>query len=268
MKNRYTIHEVGALLGISTDAIRLYEKEGLVTPIRDPQNGYRYYEPLEVQRIMGIYLYRQLNVSIAEIRHLLTIPSLSGIADEFSTLISNAETEIEHLQKKIEKLRFMKQHLERLNEGIHTYSIQELPTSYTLYHQDFSQIRYANMKDILNSPIFSFGNFCYTLKPDASDQFQARALQFLIREPMMKVSPWNNDRASFPKIDACRCLYTVTSTPVYSELHWDLDGLLAYAKEHGYHCASHAYAFYVFSIIPEDTVMDFYEIYLPLIEND
>ena len=31
---QYTIHEVAALLNISTDAIRLYEKEGLVTPTR------------------------------------------------------------------------------------------------------------------------------------------------------------------------------------------------------------------------------------------
>ena len=39
---QYTIHEVAALLNISTDAIRLYEKEGLVTPTRNPENGYRY----------------------------------------------------------------------------------------------------------------------------------------------------------------------------------------------------------------------------------
>ena len=32
MKTQYTIHDVAALLDISTDAIRLYEKEGLVTP--------------------------------------------------------------------------------------------------------------------------------------------------------------------------------------------------------------------------------------------
>lgn len=32
MEQQYTIHEVTALLGISADAIRLYEKEGLVTP--------------------------------------------------------------------------------------------------------------------------------------------------------------------------------------------------------------------------------------------
>ena len=42
---QYTIHEVAALLNISTDAIRLYEKEGLVTPTRNPENGYRSITP-------------------------------------------------------------------------------------------------------------------------------------------------------------------------------------------------------------------------------
>ena len=65
---QYTIHEVAALLNISTDAIRLYEKEGLVTPTRNPENGYRYYDTEQIHRIMGICLYRKLNVSIAEIR--------------------------------------------------------------------------------------------------------------------------------------------------------------------------------------------------------
>lgn len=62
---RHTIHEVATLLNISTDTIRLYEKEGLVCPLRDPSNGYRYYNAEQIHRIMGIYLYRQLNVSIS-----------------------------------------------------------------------------------------------------------------------------------------------------------------------------------------------------------
>ena len=159
MANRYTIHEIAKLLGISADAIRLYEKEGLVTPVHDPQNGYRYYETLDIQRIMGIYLYRQLDVSLAEIKDLLTASSITEVSDSFSSLILNTESEIERLQKKLEKIRFMKQHLENLNQGFHTYHILDLPDLYLLYHQDFSKPLYSNMRDILNSPIFSFGNF-------------------------------------------------------------------------------------------------------------
>ena len=56
---RYSIHSVAELLGISADAIRLYEKEGLVKPLRDEKNGYRYYENEQIHKIMGIHLYRQ-----------------------------------------------------------------------------------------------------------------------------------------------------------------------------------------------------------------
>lgn len=265
MANRYTIHEIAKLLGISADAIRLYEKEGLVTPVHDPQNGYRYYETLDIQRIMGIYLYRQLDVSLAEIKDLLTASSITEVSGSFSSLILNTESEIERLQKKLEKIRFMKQHLENLNQGFHTYHILDLPDLYLLYHQDFSKPLYSNMRDILNSPIFSFGNFCYSLQIDENQTFQSQALQFAIREPMMMLCPWSDKSSSLPKVPGCRCLYTVTSTPIYSELHWNLDGLLAYAKEHNLHCADHAYAFYIFSVIPEDIVMDFYEIYVPLL---
>ena len=267
MANLYTIHEISKLLGISSDAIRLYEKEGLVTPVRDPQNGYRYYETMEIQRIMGIYLYRQLDVSIAEIRNLLTATSLQEVADNFSYLVLHTENEIERLQKKLDKMRFMKQHIENLNHGQNNYSIAELPAIYTLYHQDFSKPLYSNMKDILTSPIFSFGNFCYSLEADENQQFQSKALQFAVREPMMQVCPWSDKADSLPRIEGCRCLYTVVKAPIYSELHWDLDGMLSYAKEHGICCTSHAYAFYVFSIVPEDTVMDFYEIYLPILDE-
>ena len=51
---RYSIHSVAELLGISSDAIRLYEKEGLVSPMRDESNGHRYYGNEQIHRIMGI----------------------------------------------------------------------------------------------------------------------------------------------------------------------------------------------------------------------
>ena len=86
---QYTIHEVAALLNISTDAIRLYEKEGLVTPTRNPENGYRYYNTEQIHRIMGICLYRRLHVSIAEIKCLVEVSTLEDISDGFSGFIDS-----------------------------------------------------------------------------------------------------------------------------------------------------------------------------------
>ena len=57
---QYTIHEVAALLNISTDAIRLYEKEGLVTPTRNPENGYRYYSYRQSSELETVLMLREL----------------------------------------------------------------------------------------------------------------------------------------------------------------------------------------------------------------
>ena len=106
IKTRYTIHDVAALLGISPDAIRLYEKEGLVFPLRDPNNGYRYYEFAQIHRILGISLYRQLGVGIAEIRVLSeqTKQSTENIEEIINKLDQNATdtiTSMDHVMDKI-----------------------------------------------------------------------------------------------------------------------------------------------------------------------
>ena len=165
---QYTIHEVAALLNISTDAIRLYEKEGLVTPTRNPENGYRYYDTEQIHRIMGICLYRKLNVSIAEIKRLLAVSTLGDLSESFSGFIDSRKKEIGRLTLEVEKMSYMKQHLDTLDEGSRTISIRTLPAVYPLYHQDSAFLGYRTLKDVFHSPLFSMGNFSYILSVEPS----------------------------------------------------------------------------------------------------
>ena len=159
----------------------------------------------------------------------------------------------------------MKQHLDNLIDGQRHCCIKELPAVYTLYHQDFSQPLYSNMKDILASPVFSFGNFCYSLQKNDNNQYCSKALQFAIREPMMNVCPWHDNADSFPRIEGKSCIYNVIKAPIYSELHWQMDEMISYAEEHHLSYSNDAYAFYVFSIFEQDTIIDYYEVYLPIL---
>lgn len=161
---QYTIHEVAALLNISTDAIRLYEKEGLVTPTRNPENGYRYYNTEQIHRIMGICLYRKLHVSIAEIKRLVEVSTLEDISDGFSGFIDSRKKEIARLTLEVEQMSYMKQHLDTLDEGSRTISIQTLPAVYPLYHQDSAFLGYRTLKDVFHSPLSSMGNERHPLR--------------------------------------------------------------------------------------------------------
>lgn len=265
MKVRHTIHEVATLLGISTDTIRLYEKEGLVTPLRNPDNGYRYYETDQIQRIMGVYLYRQINVSIPEIKSIVNASSFSDVCERFSEFIRNREAKIQKLQNEIEKLHFMQGHLKRLSSGVGICRLENLPAAYILYQQDSAEILYPELKMVLNAPSFSFGNFCYTLSQNSGARYETSALRFLVREPMMALSGANTDNQIFPIQPSCPCLYTVYSFPSTRTLDWNLDVIFDYANTHGYQCSSEGYAYYVYSLTQEDEITDFYEVYLPII---
>ena len=62
------INEVEALVGITRKNIRFYEAEGLLTPRRNSENGYRDYGDAEVKALLQIKLLRKLGVPLEEIR--------------------------------------------------------------------------------------------------------------------------------------------------------------------------------------------------------
>lgn len=65
------INEVEAAVGVPKKNIRFYEEEGLISPRREPGNGYRSYSEADVERLRRIKLLRKLDVPLAEIRQML-----------------------------------------------------------------------------------------------------------------------------------------------------------------------------------------------------
>lgn len=58
-KNHMTIGEVAALTDVPASAIRHWEKEGLLSPERDPENGYRLFTSMHIRQILLIRTLRR-----------------------------------------------------------------------------------------------------------------------------------------------------------------------------------------------------------------
>ncbi len=65
------INEVEALVNITKKNIRFYEDQGLLSPKRNSENGYRDYSEQDIKILQQIKLLRKLGVSIEEIRQML-----------------------------------------------------------------------------------------------------------------------------------------------------------------------------------------------------
>lgn len=64
------INEVESLVGITKKNIRFYEEQGLLSPRRNSENGYRDYGEAEVKILRQIKLMRKLGLPIEEIRQM------------------------------------------------------------------------------------------------------------------------------------------------------------------------------------------------------
>lgn len=79
LKRRMTIGEIAAFTGSTPSAIRHWEKEGLIAPERDPENGYRLFSPVDARKILLIRTMRgtvYFLKSMKEIVHALDSQSL------------------------------------------------------------------------------------------------------------------------------------------------------------------------------------------------
>lgn len=92
----YTIKELAEKTGIIPNAIRFYEKKGLLCPKRTESN-YRVYSAEDMTRLEQILLYRKMGFSIEDIRELLE--KNSSPIDQFVTQYTLLNQHIHSMQR-------------------------------------------------------------------------------------------------------------------------------------------------------------------------
>lgn len=66
------IGEIADFFGISRKAMRLYEKKGIIKPVKvDAANGYRYYSAEQIQQINALLELKTLGFSLDEIKMII-----------------------------------------------------------------------------------------------------------------------------------------------------------------------------------------------------
>lgn len=105
-----TIKEVEKAVGITSANIRYYEKEQMITPIRNVSNNYREYSEENILTLKKIKFLRTLGISIADIKLLMKNPQ--KLADVIERQIVQIRAESAQLQKSEEVCVFiLKEHL-------------------------------------------------------------------------------------------------------------------------------------------------------------
>jgi len=130
----YTVNKLSQLAGVSTRTLRYYDEIGLLQPMRINSSGYRIYGKNEVNKLQEILFYRELGMSLENIKTTLSQPgfkridilqehltALVGKRRNIDILIQNVEASIKETKGGIimndnEKFEGLKQQLIQENE--------------------------------------------------------------------------------------------------------------------------------------------------------
>lgn len=96
MKENISINQVEKITGVSKRNIRFYEKEGLLLPKRNSENGYRVYDESDIWRIKVIKMLRMLDMPLEEIKKVLEEEQMLSVA------IINQQLELERKAKELQ----------------------------------------------------------------------------------------------------------------------------------------------------------------------
>ena len=100
------INQVELLVGITKKNIRFYEEQGLLSPGRNRENGYRDYNEEDVRKLEQIKLFRKLGLPLEEIRMMQA--GRSTVADSMKrhlVTLKREQENVEHSMKLCEMLR-------------------------------------------------------------------------------------------------------------------------------------------------------------------
>lgn len=103
----YTVKKLATLAGVSSRTLRYYDEIGILKPARINSSGYRIYGETEVDILQQILFYRELGISLRDIKNILTSPFFDKLCalnshrkkllekrNQLDILISNVEKTI------------------------------------------------------------------------------------------------------------------------------------------------------------------------------
>jgi DNA-binding transcriptional MerR regulator len=111
----YTVNQLSKLAGVSVRTLHYYDEIGLLKPDSIRPNGYRQYDDQEVLKLQQILFYRELDLSLEDIKAMLGRPDFDAVA-ALETHRLSLQGRVKRLERLIQTVDDTLLHLKGLKE--------------------------------------------------------------------------------------------------------------------------------------------------------
>ncbi|MDD6058493.1 MAG: GyrI-like domain-containing protein [Clostridiales bacterium] len=259
------IGEFSKLTLLTVKALRFYEKEGILVPaLIDEWTGYRFYDTSQLETAARIKAYRQLDLSVREIK-----AALSGM--QIKEILAAKAEALRAQQEEIRIRLSIIHHILEDNQMRYQAVIKRVPAAIVYYEEK----RLSHIKEKMTF-IPESGDECMRLNPDlqcTTPEYEFieyldseyKETDVLIRHSQAVTRFGNeNERIKFKEVPATRVI-SIYHKGSYEQLGEAYAYLAKYAEENGYHVKGLARECYIDGIWNKEAVEDWLtEIQLPI----
>lgn len=108
MKEKYLVNEIAKYFGVTNDTIRYYDKLGIISPKKDKNNNYRYYDRGDIICFSYVFELKNINLPLKQINTMLNDSSLehaAGVIEDHEKIIDAKIKELQQLKSVINDYR-------------------------------------------------------------------------------------------------------------------------------------------------------------------
>ncbi|WP_068781010.1 MerR family transcriptional regulator [Paenibacillus sp. GM2] len=214
---RYSIGEFASIIGVSADTLRLYEKQGIIRPLKDHSNNYRYYNDLDVRSLLMSRLYRSLNIPLQDVSELINGATAQQVQQQLLQSKTNLDEQIRRSTLLLKKMDEIETELGQIEERLHQCRIKLLPPRYRLKQTSQDRLlKEPYLKETVNEwmELLPFTYFCFRIENwnDAPDNYPLKYSwgMTLTQDDMLNLNVRVSDGVE--NLPSVRCLSSVIRT--------------------------------------------------------
>lgn len=132
---KYKIGDVQRILGIPAETLRYFEKKGLITPCKNKGNNYRYYDALDLNKLVAYKSYRGMEFPMDEALKMVNSLSHAEVKGSINSQIELIDNKINYYQSLRVRLEELKHSYEQVETIEDKYRITDSPEVLLFYNQ-------------------------------------------------------------------------------------------------------------------------------------
>lgn len=262
MLKKYRTGELLNYLGVPRDTLRFYEEKALLSPKKNDDNNYRYYDMLDIYRIMAIDFYKKRGMSIRQIQDLQKYSDVQDLQCLLEKKKNELKKRIYDLQCMVQRIEVTQKFSRDLISNLKVFTIKPMPL-YRIIGEvsDFIAVEeYETVIDTIstnNNDLLS-----QIVRYISFNEDRVTGTKILVVE----AANATNDRDQY--IQYPKCLYTVEEeiqpavepVDLMEKMH---QISLEYAKLHGLRLLGEAFVMIRLITYKDNTSKTYMEIFIP-----